>query len=212
MIMKKTLSIIATVAAFAGLGLASGTVAHAAVNEKGTGATTDANITLKSGDPNEGAGGITLTDAPSYTFSAATLDGTAQSVDTTATGNLTVKNPGVASGWNVTVKNDKMTDGTHTLDGGSLVLTSTGASSTDTTNTTKPATPTASQTVTMGTGTDGTTAQPVMTAAAEKGLGIWDANYTKATLNIPASAVAADSTNGSAYKTNLTWTLSNAPA
>ncbi|WCJ48140.1 hypothetical protein OE230_04540 [Levilactobacillus brevis] len=29
--MKKTLSIIATVAAFAGLGLASGTVAHAAV-------------------------------------------------------------------------------------------------------------------------------------------------------------------------------------
>ncbi|MBU7539577.1 WxL domain-containing protein [Levilactobacillus brevis] len=212
--MKKTLSIIATVAAFAGLGLAlaSGTVAHAAVDANGTGALTDANITLKTGDTSQGAGGITLTDAPSYTFSAATLDGTAQSVDTTATGNLTVKNPGVASGWNVTVKNDKMTDGTHTLDGGSLVLTSTGASSTDTTNTTKPATPTASQTVTMGTGTDGTTAQPVMTAAAEKGLGIWDANYTKATLNIPASAVAADSTNGSAYRTNLTWTLSNAPA
>ena len=50
MIMKKTLSIIATVATFAGLGLASGTVAHAAVDSTGTGATTDANITLKTGD------------------------------------------------------------------------------------------------------------------------------------------------------------------
>lgn len=210
--MKKTLSIIATVAAFAGLGLASGTVAHAAVDSTGTGATTDANITLKTGDTTQGAGGITLTDAPSYTFSAATLNGEEQATKTTATGNLTVKNPGVASGWNVTVANDAMTDGTHTLDGGSLVLTSTGATSTDSKNTTTPATPTASQTVTLGTGADGTAAQSVMTAAAEKGLGIWNANYTNATLNIPSSAIAADSTTGSAYKTNLTWTLANTPA
>ncbi|CAM2908497.1 WxL domain-containing protein [Levilactobacillus brevis] len=210
--MKKTLSIIATVAAFAGLGLASGTVAHAAVDSTGTGATTDANITLKTGDTTQGAGGITLTDAPSYTFNAATLNGEKQATNTTATGNLTVKNPGVASGWNVTVANDAMTDGTHTLDGGSLVLTSTGATTTDSKNTTTPATPTASQTVTLGTGADGTAAQSVMTAAAEKGLGIWNANYTNATLNIPSSAIAADSTTGSAYKTNLTWTLANTPA
>ncbi|ATU69929.1 hypothetical protein CT113_06130 [Levilactobacillus brevis] len=209
MIMKKTLSIIATVAAFAGLGLASGTVAHAAVDSTGTGATTDANITLKT-DTTQGAGGITLTDAPSYTFNAATLNGEKQATNTTATGNLTVKNPGVASGWNVTVSNDKMTDGTHTLDGGSLVLTSTGASTTDSKNTTTPATPTASQTVTLGTGADGTEAQPVMTAATDKGLGVWNANYTNATLNIPSSAIATDT--GSAYKTNLTWSLTNAPA
>lgn len=91
-------------------------------------------------------------------------------------------------------------------------MTSTGATTTDSKNTTTPATPTASQTVTLGTGADGTAAQSVMTAAAEKGLGIWNANYTNATLNIPSSAIAADSTTGSAYKTNLTWTLANTPS
>lgn len=196
--MKKTLSIIATVAAFAGLGLASGTVAHAANT---TSANTNANITLKSGNPDEGAGGIVLNSAPSYGFGTVTLDGSAKSVPGTANGDVKITNPGVASGWKLTVSNSAMTDGTNTFKSGNLVLTSTGAKA-EGENSTTVTTP-ASVSLNMS----GTNSAQVLSADANQGLGIWDGNYTGATLDVPADAVATS--DGSAYSSKLTWTLAN---
>ncbi|WP_125765488.1 WxL domain-containing protein [Levilactobacillus mulengensis] len=217
---KKTLGFVAVAAAFAGLGLASTTTANADVAADATTGTTAANVNLTA-DPN-GAGGVSLVQVPTLTFADKVLTG---SKDTTTLGvanNLVVKNAGANTGWSVTVDSTAMTSGTDKLSGGSYDLKSASAnalpvqsdfSTEDTSNQTTATVSSATDSVTgtsfngvaVNTGVD-TSAQSVMNAVANQGIGTFSANFGKdSVLNIPASAVAGK------YESTLTWTLKNAP-
>lgn len=206
---KKTLQLLATVAAVAGMSFAA-TTAHAAADSASS--TTTAKVTLEAGsvDPEKpSAGGIELVSAPNLVFENVTLDGatTQTTKQTGAVDPVVIKNPGVASGWNVTVANTAFgteADGAgDTIKAGTMTLTSTTPTTTNTDTTDTANTPTA-QTVELP--TEGTTAKPVASAALKAGVGTWNVNYSNAALTVPANNVAE------AYTSNLTWTLTNAPA
>jgi len=217
---KKTLGFVAVAAALTGLGLDSTTTANADVADGATTGTTAANVNLTA-DPN-GAGGVSLVQVPTLSFADKVLTG---SKDTTTLGvanNLVVKNAGAATGWSVTVNGTAMTAGTNKLSGGSYDLKSASDqalpvqsdfTTEDTSNKTTATVSSATDSVTgdtfngvaVDTGVD-TSAQPVMNALANQGIGTFSANFGKdSALNIPASAIAGK------YESTLTWTLNNTP-
>jgi len=217
---KKTLGFVAVAAAFAGFGLVSTTTANADVAADGLTGSTAANVNLTA-DPN-GAGGVSLVQVPTLTFTDKTLTG---SKDTTALGvanNLVVKNAGATTGWSVTVDGTAMTDGSKTLTGGSYDLKSASANAlavqsdfitADSANKTTASVSSTTDSVTgdkfnglaVDTGTV-SSAQNVMNAAENQGVGLFSANFgSTSALNIPASAVAGK------YTSTLTWTVNNTP-
>ncbi|GEO70230.1 WxL domain-containing protein [Levilactobacillus acidifarinae] len=205
---KKTLQLLATVAAVTGLGLATTATAHAETGTKSTSAT----VTLNAGpvDPTDpgNAGGIKLVSAPTLNFNALELDGaSAQTSTLDKVDPVVITNPGVATGWNVTVANTAFATEANgagdIIKAGSMVLTSSTPTTSNTDNTDATNVPTPSN---VSLNTQGTEAVPVATAAAKSGLGTWNVNYSKADLTVPANNVAGT------YTSDLTWTLTNAPA
>jgi hypothetical protein len=147
---------------------------------------------------------ITLDSAPDLDFGtlnigATTINAKAQTV----TDKLQVSNPGLESGWNVTVSGTpfKTADGTKTLNGAVISLNGI-VTPNDSDN--KGAAPTTQLVKINDQG------QSIFTAAKEAGIGTWlhtvNANDESAQLDIPEGNVAGS------YTSDLTWTLSNAPA
>lgn len=209
---KKTLQLLATIAAVTGLGLASTVTANAAIS--GTQSTT-ANVTLNagsgSGDGSDGntdgnAGGIKLTNVPGFDFGEQTIDASRASATYDAGSNIqpvTVVNPGIATGWNVTVSLAPMKSGDDVLRGSNLVLTGTDSGAT-TTNSDATGAPTFGSATLAADGSTG--AKSVAVATEKAGLGTWNMTYSSAQLEVAQNNLAG------VYSGDLTWTLTNAPA
>lgn len=225
---KKTLQLLATVAAVAGMSLATVTANADDTVKSGT-QTTTAKVSLTAGSDtstdgngNGDAGGIKLTNVPNIDFGTQELDGkTAFNLDGKLSGNneaanqaVTVVNPGIGTGWNVQVRNDAMKSGATTLMASTISLTpgaaTPGAGSEDT-NSTRASDSTAQLSAAptfdeAKLNTEGSENQPVATAVVGGGLGTWNMNYKSANLQVNPRNVAGD------YSTTLTWTITNAPA
>ena len=226
---KKTLQLLATVAAVAGMSLATVTANADDTVKSGT-QTTTAKVSLTAGSDtstdgngNGDAGGIKLTNVPNIDFGTQELDGkTAFNLDGKLSGNneaasqaVTVVNPGIGTGWNVQVRNDAMKSASDTtLMASTISLTAKdatpGAGSADT-NSTRASDSTAELSaeptfVSTALNTQGSENQKVAAAAVGGGLGTWNMNYSKANLQVNPRNVAGD------YSTTLTWTITNAPA
>ncbi|VDG19533.1 WxL domain-containing protein [Lactiplantibacillus mudanjiangensis] len=165
-----------------------------------SGGNTNATVSIVDGD-----GDIELTTAPSIDFGS--VKATAGSTTITATSvndPITVTNSGKTSGWNVTVNGDGFKDGSGEIDlGATLHLDNGTPTPVDSTNiSTAPTAP--AKLAVDGSGTD----VNAFTAQTKAGVGDWTDVFSTSnvTLDIPAGATPND------YSTNLTWTLTNAPA
>lgn len=167
-----------------------------------SGGNTTATVSL---DPDD-SGDIELLTAPVIDFGTATTSASSMTLKATSIDDpITVKNPGKSSGWNVTVNSDgfKTSDGETTLTDAVLNLDGGDPTPTEATNvSTAPTAP--SKAAVDGSGTDSN----VFTAAEGAGIGEWTDVFSTSnvTLDIPAGV------SWGAYTTNLTWTLTNAPA
>ncbi|ETY72913.1 WxL domain-containing protein [Lactiplantibacillus fabifermentans] len=160
---------------------------------------TTADITLEQDTENSA---ITLDSAPNIHMGTqenthATKTYEAESID----GNLQVTNPGNTTGWNVTVARTafETTTGTE-MKGAQLNLTNGKVAAVDSENTsTFPATENLEVT---------TVATKVLTAQTNEGIGAFTLTHDadNVSLKVPAGTVSG------AYKSTLTWSLTNAPS
>ncbi|GEO69489.1 WxL domain-containing protein [Levilactobacillus acidifarinae] len=153
---------------------------------------------------------LNLDSAPNITFAATTVPDTKANGSyepTTVDNPVEVSNPGLASGWNVKVANSEFknsdttaTAGDGTVLGGAVLTLPAGLASAA--NEGNPSVgPTGSSVKLDGSGTS----QEVLSAGANDGLGVWDATYAPADVNL---AVPAGQEPGN-YTSTLTWTLGN---
>ncbi|WP_225893645.1 WxL domain-containing protein [Levilactobacillus wangkuiensis] len=161
--------------------------------------TTSADFTM---DPNAA---VSLDSAPNISFGSNPAPNgkvNGNYFSTTVDNPLEVSNPGVATGWSVQLKNTPFTDTAgDTLNGAVLSL---GDASVDAANEGNPsATPIATISPLEG----GSINQLVFAAEAKGGLGVWDATYAPAKVNltVPAGQLPGD------YTSTLTWQLSETP-
>lgn len=153
-------------------------------------------------------GTIAIKSAPSIAFGtvASSADDTTYA-STSFTSGLQVANPGEPTGWSVTLADSPFTTATTggvTLKGAALSLADsvTGPVTADDTDNVS--------TLPTFTGTTPISSAPttILNAAAGDGVGSFTAKYdaTDAALRVPAGNI------GGSYTSDLTWTLSNAPA
>ncbi|BDZ32251.1 WxL domain-containing protein [Lactiplantibacillus sp. WILCCON 0030] len=193
--MKKTIgTLIAGMSLFAVLPLA----AQAADTDTQKDTTAEINLTQ-----DETAKEITLEKAPTINLGEhvndlASQDYTAEEV----TDLVEVKNPGNISGWHVGVSATafQTSGSTGTLRGAALTFKKGTVAAADNNNASKA--PTAKE-VTIN-----TESQPILSADENEGIGVYDMSHTtdQVSLLVPAGNSAG------AYKSTLTWTLSNAPS
>lgn len=197
-ILKNSLLIGAAVLGIGSVG-AGGYVAHAATTTTPTPTTASTTIT---------PGTIKIMTAPNIAFG--TVNASADDASYTSTNfssGLQVANPGEGTGWNVSLADTPFTDGTTggaTLKGATLSIADS--------NTTPVKADDADNVSTLPTFTGSTPVSTapvtILNAAAGAGVGSFTASYNNgdATLKVPAGNV------GGSYTSDLTWTLSNAPA
>ena len=187
----KILKMLMLTALLAGIGTSSLTNAQADSTQK-----TTASATLVSGVN----GGIKLDSAPDVSFSAQLTGNEIKDLAGTQTDDLQVTNAGSATGWNVKVAASAMTDADgQPLAGATYGFTTTAAKPLDENNNSKA---TANNLSFDGAGSG---EQIAMQAAPKEGLGIWQGNYAKSQMTVPANAM------GGVYTATLTWTLGNTP-
>ncbi|RRK10255.1 WxL domain-containing protein [Lactiplantibacillus garii] len=168
--------------------------AQAADNSKET----TAKIELSQDEENKD---ITLDQVPgvdlgSHVNQNATKTYTADAVD----GAIKVTNPGNTDGWKVQVAGTDFKDGDKVLRGAKLTFANGKTTADDTEN--------ASDLPTSDTITVNTNNQSIVTAAVNEGIGEFTTTHDKADVSL---LVPAGNSAG-AYKSTLTWTLSNAPS
>jgi hypothetical protein len=201
--MKKTILMIATAAAAAlSLSFVAGNKVSAA-----TAGTQDSTAKIELTKPTDGQGndlGLTLNSAPSYDFGPQKIDASGEETydATTTTGNLSVTNPGLATGWSVSVAAGTFVgDNGVNLKGATIQLDAGKASGVVELPSTSAAKLSAA---------DGTASQPVISADknaagdAYQGVGTTIDDIT-AHLTVPAGNVAGT------YTSQLTWTLDDTP-
>lgn len=180
---------------------AGGYVAKAATTPTSTTTPATATATITPGT-------ITIKSAPSVTFG--TVSSSADDVSYLSTGftnGLQVSNPGEPTGWTVSLSDTPFTDGTT----GGATLKGAGLSLYDS-ETAPVAADDADNVSTLPTFTAKTAVSgapvTILNAAAGAGVGSFTTTYGKndATLSVPAGNV------GGSYTSDLSWTLSNAPA
>lgn len=151
-------------------------------------------------------GTIMIKSAPSIAFGtvASSADDTSYT-STSFTSALQVANPGEPTGWSLTLADSPFT----TAATGGLTLKGAALSLTDTTPVTADDSDNVSSLPTF-TGSTSVTSVPatILNAPAGGGVGSFTAKFgsADATLRVPAGNI------GGSYTSNLTWTLSNAPA
>lgn len=193
--MKKTIgTLIAGVSLFAVLPLA----AQAADTDTQKDTTAEINLLQ-----DETAKEITLEKAPTINLGEHTNDiASATYKAETVTDLVEVKNPGNTSGWHVGVSATAFQTGTNssTLRGAALTFEKGTVAAVDNNNASNPPATTG-----MTLNTD---SQPILSADAEEGIGIFDLSHTtdQVSLLVPAGNAAG------AYSSTLTWTLNNAPS
>ncbi|AVK63994.1 cell surface protein [Lactobacillus sp. CBA3606] len=146
---------------------------------------------------------ITLDSAPDIDLGTNTNNLATQTYTANAvTGLAQVTNPGNTDGWHVDVKGTSFTtsDSKSTLRGAALSLNSGQVEAEDSSNASTA--PTA-QNVTVNSEN-----QSILSADAGEGIGVFTMTHDKdnVSLNVPAGNAAG------AYKSTLTWTLTNAPS
>ncbi|HTU86566.1 MAG TPA: WxL domain-containing protein [Solirubrobacteraceae bacterium] len=180
------------------------------------------------------AGSLAFSTAPGMpTLSAITLNGQAQTTDTTMTNFAVDDATGSGSGWNVTVNGNSGTgkspvfkeycpnstcgtdsgpgyvSGGQTLPADSLTLGSTGASFTGQNGTTGTA-PTLQCTTACN--VDSATAVKIVSAAAGAGMGTWASSGWSATsLALSTPSTLKTLQTGEVYRVDLVWTLNSGP-
>jgi len=193
--MKKTIgTLIAGVSLFAVLPLA----AQAADTDVQRDTTAEINLTQ-----DQETKDITLEKAPTINLGEHVnkIESATYNADT-ITDLVEVKNPGNTSGWHVGVSATAFQTEAKSsvLRGAALTFEKGKVAALDLNNASKS--PTASR-VTLN-----TDSQPILSADAEEGIGIFDMSHTtdQVSLLVPAGNAAG------AYKSTLTWTLNNAPS
>ncbi|WP_125710833.1 WxL domain-containing protein [Lacticaseibacillus porcinae] len=169
-----------------------GQAVHADVTSD-TAATTKGSITLTTG------GAITLNQAPDLDFGQKPISTTATTYTTKGSAPIQVTNPGFTSGWSVSVAASKFTTGKYDLKGAELTVNVKNIAAADGSNTS--ASPDAPHNAIE----PGGSAVNVFSAATDAGVGVWNNSWDTVILAVPAGNVAGD------YKSELTWTLSDAP-
>ncbi|WP_338214481.1 WxL domain-containing protein [Companilactobacillus muriivasis] len=153
-------------------------------------------------------GTITIKSAPSIAFgTVASSADDASYASTSFSSGLQIANPGEPTGWTVSLSDTPFTDGTTggaTLKGASLSLadsTTAPVKADDADNVSTLPVFTASTPVSSAPVT-------ILNAAAGTGVGSFTTTYGSgdATLKVPAGNI------GGSYTSDLSWTLSNAPA
>jgi WxL domain surface cell wall-binding len=179
------------------------------------------------------AGSLTFSSAPAMpTLSGITLNGQAQTTNTTMT-NFTVKDAtGSGSGWNVTVNGNSggspvfkqycpgpsacgsdaaaaYPAGALTLPANSLTLTSTGASFSGVGGTTGTA-PTLQ--CSSACNVDSASAVKIASAATSAGMGTWaTGGWGASSLALSTPSTLKVLSNGEVYRVDLVWTLNSGP-
>lgn len=186
--------------AFAADGDATATTTPAGSTGKTTNGTID--LTAQKGEDGQTDKDITLDQAPNIDFGQHNIETGAKTYTAETISNaIQVTNPGVNSGWTVSVAASEFVgDNDHTLKGAVLTI---GQGTVSTEGENQSTAPTATAVTTNSSN------QTIFAAAdGNTGVGIWQSLPDKAatTLAVPAGNVAG------AYKADLTWTLTNAPA
>ncbi|AVK61423.1 cell surface protein [Lactobacillus sp. CBA3605] len=174
------------------------TVLPLAAQAADTSKDTTAEIELTQDETNKD---ITLDSAPDINLGTNTNSLTTETYTATSVSGLAqVTNPGNTDGWHVAVKGTSFDSSTGTLRGATLSLASGEVAATDTSNASKAP---VAQDVTVNTEN-----QSILSADAGEGIGIFTMTHDKdnVSLNVPAGNSAG------AYKSTLTWTLTNAPS
>ena len=152
---------------------------------------------------------IKLTDAPTFDFGTVKIGATTLNLDASQNGgsvkgNLTVANPGIATGWKVTVKGsafEGVGDTTNPLKGAVLSLTGGTATATEENNASAaPVTPDVLDVNDQD--------ALVFNAPAGAGIGTWQNVFAPENVKL---VIPQGNTAGS-YQSQLTWTLSDTPA
>lgn len=170
-------------------------------------ATTHGNITLTKADgtdPDNPYTDITLVKGATIDFGSAPVSTGAHTYNATNEDNVTVVNPGVASGWSVTAKASDFTGASGTLRGAELTL-GLGAATTSEGDNQSEAPTTTNEGNTKGVKITGAGATVLNAADSLHGVGTWSAAVDKAvtSLSVPAGNVAGT------YTAEITWTLAN---
>lgn len=220
---NKSMVLLAAATTIASLSMAiSGTV-HAD-DQQPAGATSQATVNVTAGgdsgptdpipDPDHpgtgNEGPLTLDYASSFEFNdtkitSGTVEATPKSdgagLDSNLYGAQVTDVRGTGAGWNLTVQLDKLSeDGGHELKGATLSLPA-GNVTTNNEDSSNAATSTA---VTLGTDN---TAQTILTASQDQGMGTWfsEMNGDNVKLSIPGGQYSGN------YTSTLTWSLTDAP-
>jgi len=152
------------------------------------------------------AGSLSFSTTPSMpTLNAITLNGSAQTTNTTMTNFGVADATGSGSGWNTTVAGQSGA----TLAANSLALNSTGASFAAQSGTTGTA-PTLQCSTACN--VDSATAVKIASAAASAGMGTWlTTGFSATSLALATPSTLKALSNGEVYRVNLLWTLSTGP-
>jgi hypothetical protein len=179
------------------------------------------------------AGSLSFSSAPALpTLNSITLNGAAQTTNTTMTNFGVADATGSGSGWNVTVAGQVGSEKSAvfaqycptttcggdskgyvpsgaTLAANSLTVNSTGASFAGQSGTTGTA-PTLQ--CSSACNVDSTTAVKIASAAASAGMGTWlTAAFSGTSLTLSTPSTLKALSNGEVYRVNLIWTLSTGP-
>lgn len=189
--MKKYTLLLSSLLTVASLSAVSGQ-AFAAVATDGQSGTSKVTATLTEGS-------LKLTAVPDLDFGTKEITDQALTMDQTADGTVSVSDSrGTGAGYTVDVAlTTPFTSGTHTLAGSTLTLKN--ANGTSQNNDGKTVSDTKDAVLTD------TSAKNIITAAKDQGMGNWDYNISKSTLNVLSGAYAGK------YEGELTWTLKASP-
>ncbi|AZP97198.1 hypothetical protein CYK59_09695 [Latilactobacillus curvatus] len=194
--MKKYTLLLSSLLTVASLSAVSGQV-FAAVATDGQSGTSKVTATLTA--PADDKGSLKLTAVPDLDFGTKEITDQALTMDQTADGTVSVSDSrGTGAGYTVDVAlTTPFTSGAHTLAGSTLTLKN--ANGTSQNNDGKTVSDTKDAVLTD------TAAKNIITAGKDQGMGNWNYNISKSTLNVLSGAYAGK------YEGQLTWTLKASP-